>query len=250
MTDPAARPERGVSVLIGGAEMAQIDEAAQRLGLSEDALMESAGAAVSELALIELSRLAEPIRGPGGVLAEPPLTAVLCGPGNNGGDGFVVARRLAAAGRRVGCVLVAPASGIKGAAASHNWNVLQAMAAAGSLELYVAPSPELLLQLRPRLSPATLLVDALLGSGASGPLREPISTAVDLLKFLEVQIHPEKTQDEFLRQAIADSQVVRADIASKLRIGLAKGKKEHDKRATEKDRDWQREKARLLKHAR
>jgi SsrA-binding protein len=35
---------------------------------------------------------------------------------------------------------------------------------------------------------------------------------------------------------------------AKLRIGLAKGKKEHDKRATEKDRDWQREKSRLMKH--
>jgi SsrA-binding protein len=34
---------------------------------------------------------------------------------------------------------------------------------------------------------------------------------------------------------------------AKLRIGLAKGKKEHDKRATEKDRDWQREKSRVMK---
>lgn len=34
---------------------------------------------------------------------------------------------------------------------------------------------------------------------------------------------------------------------AKLRIGLAKGKKAHDKRATAKDRDWQREKSRLLK---
>lgn len=33
----------------------------------------------------------------------------------------------------------------------------------------------------------------------------------------------------------------------KLEIGLAKGKKLHDKRATEKDRDWEREKGRLLK---
>ncbi len=33
----------------------------------------------------------------------------------------------------------------------------------------------------------------------------------------------------------------------KLRIGLAKGKKDHDKRATEKDRDWQREKARVMR---
>lgn len=34
---------------------------------------------------------------------------------------------------------------------------------------------------------------------------------------------------------------------AKLSIGLAKGKKQHDKRATEKDRDWQRQKARILK---
>jgi SsrA-binding protein len=36
---------------------------------------------------------------------------------------------------------------------------------------------------------------------------------------------------------------------AKLRIGLAKGKKEHDKRDTEKNRDWQREKSRLMKHS-
>jgi SsrA-binding protein len=34
---------------------------------------------------------------------------------------------------------------------------------------------------------------------------------------------------------------------AKLRIGLAKGKKQHDKRATEKDRDWERDKARVLR---
>lgn len=34
---------------------------------------------------------------------------------------------------------------------------------------------------------------------------------------------------------------------AKLEIGLAKGKKQHDKRATEKDRDWQRQKQRMLK---
>lgn len=36
---------------------------------------------------------------------------------------------------------------------------------------------------------------------------------------------------------------------AKLEIGLAKGKKLHDKRAASKDRDWQREKERLMKHA-
>jgi SsrA-binding protein len=34
---------------------------------------------------------------------------------------------------------------------------------------------------------------------------------------------------------------------AKVQVGLAKGKKQHDKRATEKDRDWQRDKARLLR---
>jgi SsrA-binding protein len=36
---------------------------------------------------------------------------------------------------------------------------------------------------------------------------------------------------------------------AKLKIGLAKGKKLHDKRAASKDRDWQRDKARIMKHA-
>ncbi len=35
---------------------------------------------------------------------------------------------------------------------------------------------------------------------------------------------------------------------AKLKIGLAKGKKAHDKRATDKERDWQREKQRILRH--
>src|SRR6187551_2098200 len=154
--------ERGVPVLIGADEMARIDEAAQRLGVSEDALMESAGAAVAEVAQAELARLAEGLRGPGGPLSRPALTAVLCGPGNNGGDGFVVARRLAAAGRRVVAVLAGDASkiGAGGHAAAHNWSVLQAMASAGSLALFVAPSPQLLLEMRSRLSPASLVVDA------------------------------------------------------------------------------------------
>ncbi|HEV7199468.1 MAG TPA: NAD(P)H-hydrate epimerase [Candidatus Limnocylindria bacterium] len=189
MTDPgAAAPAPATAdeprthpVLIGGAEMAEIDEAAQKLGLTQDALMESAGAAVAEVALTELARLAEPVLGPGGPLAERLLTVVLCGTGNNGGDGLVAARRLAAGGNRVIAVLVGEAGRIAGAAAAHNWAVLQAMAATGSMQLFVAPSADLLASLRARLSPASLLVDALLGSGASGPLREPVASAVQLV---------------------------------------------------------------------
>ena len=37
------------------------------------------------------------------------------------------------------------------------------------------------------------------------------------------------------------------DGRAKLEVGLAKGKKQHDKRATEKDRDWQRDKSRIMR---
>jgi hydroxyethylthiazole kinase-like uncharacterized protein yjeF len=144
---------RTVPVLIGGDEMARIDEAAQRLGLTQDALMESAGAAVAELAHAELVPLTDAPDRPAG---DQPLVVVLCGPGNNGGA-------------------------MRSVAARHNWTVLQSMASAGALELFVAPTPEMLVALRERLAHATLLVDALLGSGGSGRLREPVATAVQLV---------------------------------------------------------------------
>ena len=158
--------------LLSPQEMAEADRLTIAGGVPGIVLMENAGRAVADAVARRWPR-------------RPVL--VLCGPGNNGGDGFVVARRLAAAGHRVLAVLVGDASRIgvgrtdSGHSAAHNWTVLQSMASAGSLELFVAPTPELLLKLRPRLSPATLLIDALLGSGARGPLREPISTAVDLV---------------------------------------------------------------------
>ena len=183
---PSTRPvSRDVPAVIGAAEMAEIDANAQRLGLPAVALMENAGRAVADIAAVELTRLGEAVAGPGGRLDDPPLTIVLCGAGNNGGDGMVAARHLAASGRRTLVVLVGDPAKIEGPAAQHNWTVVQAMAGR-SLDLAVAPTPQLLLALRPRLAPASLLVDALLGSGASGPLREPISSAVDLVNAIRV----------------------------------------------------------------
>ena len=140
--------------MIGGTEMAEIDAAAQRLGLSQDALMEAAGAAVSEVALTGLvgwrSR-----RGSGRRAGRAPDCRVLrpgqqrrrwlrggtaAGRGGTAGGGGAGRRRLEV--------------GAGGHAAAHNWTLLQAMASAGSLDLFVAPSPQLLLELRARLSPA------------------------------------------------------------------------------------------------
>ncbi|MCA1749510.1 MAG: bifunctional ADP-dependent NAD(P)H-hydrate dehydratase/NAD(P)H-hydrate epimerase, partial [Sphingomonadales bacterium] len=61
-------------------EMAQAEQAAIDSGTPVEELMERAGRAIADIAW----RIAGPVR-----------TLILCGPGNNGGDGYVVARLLA-----------------------------------------------------------------------------------------------------------------------------------------------------------
>ena len=90
--------ERRVPVVIGAAEMGEIDQKAEALGLPTVALMENAGRAVAEVAAVELARGSAP--------GASPHVVILCGTGNNGGDGFVAARHLAAGGHRVTVVLV------------------------------------------------------------------------------------------------------------------------------------------------
>ena len=81
------------------AQMTGADAAAIAAGIAGSELMENAGAAVAEAIR---SRFA------------PVPTIVLCGPGNNGGDGFVVARRLARAGWPVRVALLGRMERLRG----------------------------------------------------------------------------------------------------------------------------------------
>src|SRR5690606_33770934 len=90
--------------LLGTDEMYRADALAMESGISGVELMANAGAAV-----------AEAIRA----RWRPRPTAVLCGPGNNGGDGFVVARLLEEAGWPVRLALSCPVERLKGDAAVH-----------------------------------------------------------------------------------------------------------------------------------
>ena len=134
--------------LIVPSEMAKIDAAAIAAGVSGPTLMENAGAAVADVA-------ARSFRDARRVL-------ILAGPGNNGGDGFVAARRLAEAGHDVVVALLGDRSALSGDAA---W------AASGwvgeTIEIESAPFER-----------AELVIDALFGAGLSRPLHGRAAEAV------------------------------------------------------------------------
>ena len=136
--------------VVTAAEMAAIEQAAERAGVATDALMENAGLAVAQLARELLG---------GAVAGKRILTLV--GPGNNGADGLVAARHLRRWGAESVCYLAAgrPAADPK----------LRRARDYGAAVYRIEDDPGLHL-LERLLSQAELVIDAVLGTGASRPL--------------------------------------------------------------------------------
>jgi ADP-dependent NAD(P)H-hydrate dehydratase / NAD(P)H-hydrate epimerase len=149
-------------------EMRGADARAQRMGVPGRDLMEEAGTAVAAAARALMNTAERPVGG---------VVLILCGPGNNGGDGFVAARHLAAAGCRVAVALVANNPRPQTDDAARNWDRL---AEAPGVERVLASTARDLATLGSGLEKAALVIDALLGTGVRGALREPIRSAVDL----------------------------------------------------------------------
>ena len=147
-------------------KMRGADRRAQRLGLAGRDLMEQAGTAVAAAARALLNSIDRPSGG---------LVLFLCGPGNNGGDGFVAARHLAAHGIASFVVLVSVDERPGTPDAAANWDALDGLANVERLHAATAHDMALLLN---GLERAALVVDALLGTGVSGALRDPIGEAV------------------------------------------------------------------------
>jgi hydroxyethylthiazole kinase-like uncharacterized protein yjeF len=151
------------------AAMTGADLKAQKLGMPGQKLMEHAGAAVAAAVKAIAEATDRWTRGP---------ILILCGPGNNGGDGFVAARYLAKAGAEVAAVLVSSSAQPGTADATRNWNRLDReprvsrIHASTALELKV---------LSKDIDRASIVVDALLGTGVHGELRDPIRTAVEVV---------------------------------------------------------------------
>ncbi len=149
--------------------MTGADRKAQALGVPGEQLMEHAGTAVAAAA-----RALVAFNGREG---RPVL--VLAGQGNNGGDGFVAARRLAAWGVPVIAVLVSPSERPRTKDAAKNWSRLEGLEHVQMIRAAAARDVAVLAQ---GIDRAAIIVDALLGTGVSGRLREPIRSAVELIQ--------------------------------------------------------------------
>lgn len=136
--------------LLRVAEIYAVDQAAEAAGVSGGQLMAAAGAAATREIVRRWS---------------PRPTIVLCGPGNNGGDGFVIASFLRDRGWPVQVALLGKLAGLRGDAAANafRWQ-------GGGMGEILPLAPE-------SLAGAELVVDALFGAGLDRPL-EGVARAV------------------------------------------------------------------------
>jgi hydroxyethylthiazole kinase-like uncharacterized protein yjeF len=146
-------------------EMREVDRlTTERLGIPSLQLMETAGT-------LAANSLAEFMREAG---LEARAIAVLCGKGNNGGDGFVVARCLYPAGGRVRVYLFARMDDLRGDAATN----LQRWRELGG-EVISIPDEKSWEAARPEIASADVIVDAIFGTGFRGAASGAIGQAIN-----------------------------------------------------------------------
>ncbi len=136
--------------IVSAAEMREIDRASsERFGVPSLTLMENAGTAVAEIARSQYSSARH--------------IGIICGKGNNGGDGFVAARKLHEAGKQISLLLLADPAEIGGDAAE--------MFKRLSIQPTVVRSAaDLEAEAVRRVFAADVLLDAVLGTGFRPPV--------------------------------------------------------------------------------
>jgi len=125
------------------------------LGVSGVVLMENAGRSCAELIKEKLAGIAEP------------KVCIFCGTGNNGGDGYVIARHLAGSGFSVSVVICGDRSKIKGDA-KINLDILERLGQ--PIEQLNLKSGDVPGRVKGFAAGADMLVDALFGTGLNGQL--------------------------------------------------------------------------------
>src|SRR5699024_5637068 len=149
--------------IVTAEEMYEIDQyAIEKGGITGDILMENAGSQVAQQLTQEL------------VDSQP--IAILVGSGNNGGDGFVMGRYLKEKGYNPILFQLVRDEKVKGDAAYHK-------------RLYVNLKGELVhidsaAQLKEKLVHYSVVMDAILGIGVTGKIREPIRSMIEIVNEL------------------------------------------------------------------
>jgi len=137
--------------------------AIEQLGIPGLVLMENAGRQVADAVVLEFARAKQP--GP---------VVIVAGGGNNGGDGFVCARHMDLRGHPCVTVLLSPADAYTGDAAA-NLKFLQSLGG----EIRELGSGFDMIALDRLLQQAAVVVDAIGGTGVTGPLRNNMAAAVE-----------------------------------------------------------------------
>jgi ADP-dependent NAD(P)H-hydrate dehydratase / NAD(P)H-hydrate epimerase len=147
--------------IVTASEMREIDRAtSERFGIPSLTLMENAGTAVANF-VIEKYPSAQRI-------------GLICGKGNNGGDGFVAARKLASAGKSIKVLLLAEPSELRGDAAEmlRRFSVVPRIAR-WTEDLKTEQSEEVF--------KSDVLIDAILGTGFRPPVSELYAAAIEAI---------------------------------------------------------------------
>ena len=140
-------------------DMYKIENKGHDMGFLKKFMMENAGAAA-------VRRLVEKT----GAVGSKNIV-IFVGLGNNGGDGMVMARHLAGHGAKVTVILLGTSDKIKTEESSWNWSILEKMP---SIKLLGNNSIDFDFK-------SDILVDAILGTGITGEIREPYASAINYI---------------------------------------------------------------------
>ncbi len=140
--------------------------AIDELGISGVVLMENAGRSCAELIKEKLTDVAEP------------QVCIFCGTGNNGGDGYVVARHLLNAGFKVRVVICGDRSKVKGDA-KINLDILERIGQ--PIEQIDINETGIEVNIRALTAEADMVVDALFGTGLKGSLSDQYIKLIETL---------------------------------------------------------------------
>lgn len=151
--------------IVSAAEMHDIDRAtSERFGVPSLTLMENAGAAVAGFVVSDFP--------------EAERVGILCGKGNNGGDGFVVARKLVEAGRAVRVLLLCDREELRGDAAAMFHKLLQKLHPLKIAPIITRDASGLDSPDAAEIFAADVIVDAILGTGFRPPVSPLYAAAI------------------------------------------------------------------------